>query len=233
MKSLKVISVSVIVLFFLAVSPVFALPTQTIGTGSSVSTIDRSAEFDSIVTYTSLDGYAEDNLRISTTNYAYVDYHSGAYFPSIPPSHPGFSNGFFYPSGGVYDYISIKSTDGAQLFGLEFYVGSGWSSDSDAYIRWEIYDNSILTGLGTFTVGKGTVVGFNDPNDFTELRIGAAASLSEAGNNFSLFNNALAMDNLVADLSGGGPPPIPEPATIFLLGSGLFGLAGLRRKFKK
>jgi hypothetical protein len=36
-----------------------------------------------------------------------------------------------------------------------------------------------------------------------------------------------------ADRFGGGPPGVPEPATILLLGMGLFGMAGLRRKIKK
>ena len=31
----------------------------------------------------------------------------------------------------------------------------------------------------------------------------------------------------------GGPNPIPEPTTMLLLGCGLIGLAGFRRRFKK
>jgi hypothetical protein len=33
--------------------------------------------------------------------------------------------------------------------------------------------------------------------------------------------------------TGGGPAPAPEPATMLLLGLGLVGLTGVKRKFKK
>jgi hypothetical protein len=119
------------------------------------------------------------------------------------------SNPWRYDSGGILlqENVSFGYTTGLSDAETGF---SGWGTNS----------HNVVTGLDLNFLASNVPVEFI--SHFT----------MECGN-----DNLMGMGALAANTSGGGggmaASETPEPATMFLLGSGLVGLAGFRKKFGK
>ncbi len=87
------------------------------------------------------------------------------------------------------------------------------------------WSNPIL--LYDWGVPGGSV---SDPYNIAELDYTVTVTLTGLE---TLESNSINIDNVNIEGCFENASPVPEPATIILLGSGLAGLAGFRRKFKK
>ena len=120
--------------------------------------------------------------------------------------------------------------DNDNLFSIESMDATNLLTDSyDESMAINVVGNLFGGGIveQTFKLARNSFETFAfNPAEFTNL-----VSIGIAASNFTEV--PLVMDNLVVNDAGSAPAPVPEPATILLIGTGLLGLAGFSRKIRK
>lgn len=181
--------------------------TFSTGSGSAVTSVDRSANFDAVRNNDNLSNYSENLLSITTDGTAHlnedpfniesVEFHS--------------AGAGFHCAGVNMSWVTIKAT-GRKIIGVEFLYGNIWSAltfggqrsdfgKDSAIIEWKTSLDGDWVSVGSQPVG--TVIGFSDPTGFDYLLLRAVLSTGSGDN-----NQAIALDNLEVQLA-----PIPEPST--------------------
>lgn len=137
-------------------------------------------------------------------------------------------------AGSTYDIYQIDSTANLK---------SPYYRQNDASNGWQYASGGTLVGTGAFTYTAGqsnAAVGLTGGTHNVVSGIDLSFLAKSIPVDFvTHFTMACGNDNLIGkgQLAALPPPPpptgTPEPATMFLLGSGLVGLAGLKKRFNR
>ncbi len=203
----------------------------SVGGGTAVLSVDRSTSFHALdVDGIPLTDFQDGGLLVTTEGDSYVGV--GLTIP-FDPFH-GASNGdaaFYFPftnGGGNHDWVTIQTTDGLRIYGVEFMYGNGWTTgqiygpypwgNNAAVLEWQTWNGPTLSWSGVLGAGPildmGTIVGFSDISGFDRLRL--RCTIATSGDT---AYQALAMDSLRVSLVspvGVGRGNVPSAAGLRL-----------------
>ncbi|MFA6009503.1 MAG: PEP-CTERM sorting domain-containing protein [Desulfobacteraceae bacterium] len=140
-------------------------------------------------------------------------------------------DGWFSVSSGA-KALSLNGFSGDLIMDYAKAGNTEWRMKKQKTERWDVLFNRIKNGLGTldYKSTSDSVVVNCGQDIFSGTGISNLEDVVIAdSNNSELFYE----NDDVSDVADDSTAPVPEPATLFLLGSGILGLAGFGRKKQK